>query len=123
MSELFETGKKFAELHLGKHSLQATEALSPELSQFVVEHGFAVMYPNAALDQKSRKVAALASLITSGSLPQLEWHIRGALENQLLNQDEVRQLIIQMTIYIGYPAAFNAMSVANTVFAEFDRQD
>jgi alkylhydroperoxidase/carboxymuconolactone decarboxylase family protein YurZ len=36
-----------------------------------------------------------------------------------LNKDEVKQIIIQMTIYIGYPAAFNAMSVANKVFAEF----
>lgn len=122
MSETAEIGKKFAEWHLGRHSLQATTALSPELSQFVVEHGFAVMYPNPALDQKSRKVGALASLITSGSLPQLEWHIRGALENKLMNKAEIKELIIQMTIYIGYPAAFNAMSVANKVFAEFSEE-
>ena len=72
-------------------------------------------------DQKSRKVAILAFLATSGNLPQVEWHIRGALENGLMNREEIKALIIQMTIYIGYPAAFSAMSVAGGVFAEFEQ--
>ncbi len=119
MSKKFEQGKPQAELHLGKKGLKAAKAASPELMQFVVEHGFADMYTDSSLDQKSRKIAVLASLVTSGNLPQLEWHIRGALENRLMNKPEIKALIIQMTIYIGYPAAFNAMATANRVFAEF----
>lgn len=120
MSEKFEAGRKFAALHLGEEGLKRAMEKSPELTQFVVEHGFADMYPNEALDQRARKIATLASLVTSGSLPQLEWHIRGALESELLTQEEIRQLIIQMTIYIGYPAAYNAMGVANKVFADLN---
>ncbi|MGI9320767.1 MAG: carboxymuconolactone decarboxylase family protein [Thiogranum sp.] len=116
----FEEGKPFAELHLGKAGIEAAETASPELLKHVVEHGFADMYANESLDQKSRKIATIASLVTSGRLPQLEWHIRGALENNLLNKDEIKALIIQMTIYSGYPSAFNAMSVADKVFPEFN---
>lgn len=119
MSEKFEQGKPFLELHLGPEGAKTAMANSPELTKFVVEHGFADMYTNEALDQRARKIATLASLVTSASLPQLEWHIRGALASKLLDQDEIRELIIQMTIYIGYPAAYNAMGVAKKVFAEF----
>ena len=119
MSEKFEQGKPLAELHLGAKGVEAANESSPELLNFVVEHGFADMYTDESLDQKSRKIATIASLVTSGRLPQLEWHIRGALENDLMNKDEIKALIIQMTIYIGYPSAFNAMGVANKVFAEF----
>ncbi len=119
MSEKFEKGRPLAELHLGPEGLKTALTASPDLTQFVVEHGFADMYTNDALDQKSRKLITLASLITSASLPQLEWHIRGALTSNLLTQEEVEQVIIQMTIYIGYPAAYNAMRTAKTVFAEF----
>lgn len=119
MSEKFEEGLPFLKLHLGEEGAQRAMENSPELTQFVVEHGFADMYTNDALDQKSRKIATLASLITSASLPQFEWHLRGALESKLLTAEESRQLIIQMTIYIGYPAAYNAMGVARKVFAEF----
>lgn len=120
MSEKFNRGKPLAELHLGKKGVEAANEASPELFNFVVEHGFADMYTDESLDQKSRKIATLASLVTSGRLPQLEWHIRGALENDLMSQDEIRALIVQMTIYIGYPSAFNAMDIANKVFKEFD---
>jgi 4-carboxymuconolactone decarboxylase len=116
----FEEGKPFAELHLGSVGVEAAETASADLLKHVVEHGFADMYSDESLDQKSRKIATLASLVTSGRLPQLEWHIRGALENNLMNKDEIKALIIQMTIYIGYPSAFNAMSVANKVFPEFN---
>ncbi len=119
MTAKYETGKPLAELHLGKSGLDAAGEASAELRQFVVEHGFADMYTNEALDQKSRKIATIASLVTSGNLPQLEWHIKGALENDLVSKDEIKQIIIQMTIYIGYPAAFNAMTIANKVFPEF----
>ena len=116
----FEEGKPLAELHLGKAGVEAAETASAELLKHAVEHGFADMYSDDSLDQKSRKVATVASLVTSGRLAPLEWHIRGALENHLMNKDEIKALIIQMTIYIGYPAAFSAMSVANNVFPEFD---
>ena len=121
MSDKFEQGKPLAKLHLGAAGIEAAEKVSPELLKFVVEHGFADMYTGGEFDQKSRKVATLASLVTSGNLPQLEWHIRGALENRLMNREEIKALIIQMTMYIGYPAAFSAMSVAGGVFAEFDQ--
>jgi 4-carboxymuconolactone decarboxylase len=120
MSEKFEQGLPFLKLHLGEEGAKLAMEKSPELTQFVVEHGFADMYTNEALDQKSRKIATLASLITSASLPQFEWHTRGALESKLLTAAEVEQLIIQMTIYIGYPAAYNAMGVAKKVFEEFE---
>jgi 4-carboxymuconolactone decarboxylase len=121
MGDKFEQGKPLAELHLGVQGLKVAETVSSELLHFVVEHGFADMYTGEEFDQKSRKIATIASLVTSGNLPQLEWHIRGALENNLMNKEEIKALIIQMTIYIGYPAAFNAMSVANSVFTEIDR--
>ena len=106
-------GRELAELHLGKAGLKSLDEFSGELEEYVIRHGFSDMYTNEGLDQRARKIATLASLVTSGNQPQLGWHIRGALENNLMNQEEIRELIIQMTIYIGYPAAFNAMRTMN----------
>lgn len=107
------TGRQLAELHLGKAGLENLDEFSSELGEYVIRHGFSDMYTNEALDQRARKIATIASLVTSGNEPQLGWHIRGALENDLLNEEEIREIIIQMTIYIGYPAAFNAMRTMN----------
>jgi 4-carboxymuconolactone decarboxylase len=119
MSEKFDEGLPFLKLHLGEEGAKLALENAPELTPFVVAHGFADFYTDDALDQKSRKIATLASLITSASLPQFEWHTRGALASKLLTEAEVVALIQQMTIYIGYPAAYNALAVARKVFAEF----
>lgn len=119
MSEKFDQGLPFLKLHLGEEGAKRAMENAPELTQFVVEHGFADFYTDEALDQKSRKIATLASLITSASLPQFEWHTRGALASGLLTPAEVLALIQQMTIYIGFPAAYNALAAAKKVFAEF----
>jgi len=120
MSEKFEQGLPYLKLHLGEEGAKMAMEKSPELTRFVTEHGFADFYTDKTLDQKTRKVATLASLITSASLPQFEWHTRGALENKLLTGAEVIALIQQMTIYIGFPAAYNALSVAKKVIAEIE---
>ena len=113
MSGDSSNGREYAKLHLGEAGLRSLDEFSGELGEYVIKHGFSDMYTNEALDQRARKIATLASLVTSGNQPQLGWHIRGALENNLMNKDEIRELIIQMTIYIGYPAAFNAMKTMN----------
>lgn len=113
MSSENSKGRELAELHLGREGLKVLDNFSSELGEFVIKHGFSDMYTRDALDQRARKIATIASLVTSGNQAQLGWHVRGALENKLLNADEIREIIIQMTIYIGYPAAFNAMRTAN----------
>jgi 4-carboxymuconolactone decarboxylase len=123
MTDQFQKGLPLADLHLGPGGVDAAMAASPQLTRHVIEHGFADLYTNEALDQRARKLVTLASLVTSASLPQFEWHTRGALASDLLTKEEIEQLIIQMTIYIGYPAAYNAMGTAKRVFAEFDSKN
>ncbi len=118
MSEKFEQGLPYLKLHLGEEGAKRAMENAAELTQYVVEHGYADFYPDETLDQKTRKIVTLASLITSASLPQFEWHTRGALEKNLLTGADVIALIQQMTIYIGFPAAYNALAVAKKVIAE-----
>lgn len=49
--------------------------------------------------------------------PQLKVHIHGAL-NVGCTQEEVVEIIMQMAVYAGFPAALNGLSAAREVFAE-----
>jgi len=44
-------------------------------------------------------------------------HIHGAL-NVGCTPEQIVEVIIQMAVYAGFPAALNGMSTAKTVFAE-----
>jgi 4-carboxymuconolactone decarboxylase len=54
------------------------------------------------------------------AFPQLKVHINGAL-NVGCSREEVIEVIIQMAVYAGFPAALNGLSAAKEVFDERNR--
>jgi 4-carboxymuconolactone decarboxylase len=91
--------------------------VAPDFSRFVVEFAFGDVYTRPGLDPKSRQIATIASLATLGNAqPQLEAHIQGAL-NVGCTRQEIVEVLMQMAIYAGFPAAINALLAAKEVFA------
>ena len=67
---------------------------------------------------RSREIATVAALTAMGTCePQLKVHIHGAL-NVGCSPEEVVEVIIQMAVYAGFPAAPNGAAAARAVFAE-----
>lgn len=118
MTEKYQKGLNVVKDHLSKKQLDAIEKISPYLKDLVIEYGMGEIYSRKGLDQKSRKIATIASLITSGNTPQIKWHISGGLASGVITKEEVIEVIIQMVIYVGFPQTLNAMQVANEVFEE-----
>ena len=74
------------------------------------------------LDLKSREIATIAALVTLGNSPrELKAHIRGAL-NVGCTREEVLEVIIQMAVYAGFPAAINGIEVAGETFSQLDAE-
>lgn len=59
----------------------------------------------------------VASLITSGSTEQLVGHLKLAKQNGL-TEAELKEAIIHLAFYAGWPKAMSATQVAKRVFAE-----
>lgn len=60
-------------------------------------------------------VAALTAMGTAE--PQLKYHINAAL-NVGVSVEEVKEIIILMTVYAGFPSAINAMNILKEVMKE-----
>ena len=66
---------------------------------------------------RSREIAVVAALTAMGNAtPQLKVHIEGAL-NVGVTRDEVVEVMMQMAVYAGFPAALNGLFAAKEVFA------
>ncbi len=61
----------------------------------------------------ARHGAALTAL--GHAQPQLKVHLHGAL-NVGCTREELVEVIIQMAVYAGFPAALNGMATAKEVF-------
>ncbi len=92
--------------------------ISPDFADMLVTYPFGDIYTRSGLDLRSREIATISALTVLGyASPQLSAHIRAGL-NAGLSRDEIIEIIIQMSVYAGFPAAINAMYAAKTVFDE-----
>jgi len=107
----------------GKNVVDALQDISPDFADMLVEFPFGNIYSREGLDLKSREIATIAALTTLGNAqPQLKAHIQGAL-NVGCTQQEIIEILIQMAVYAGFPAALNALYAAKEVFSEANNND
>lgn len=106
--------------HAGEKVIDALKDVAPDLARYVIEFGFGDIYSRGVLSLKEREIATVAALVTLGNAqPQLKVHIHGAL-NVGCTRQEVVEIMIQMAVYAGFPAALNGTFAAKEVFAERD---
>jgi 4-carboxymuconolactone decarboxylase len=92
--------------------------IAPDLGRYIVEFGFGDIHCRPGLNLKSREIATVAALTALGNAaPQLRAHIHAAL-NVGCSEQEVIEIVIQMALYAGFPAALNGIQAAREVLME-----
>jgi 4-carboxymuconolactone decarboxylase len=98
----------------------ALGAVYPDFARWIVESAYGDILGRPALSLRDRELATVAALTALGNAaPQLKAHVTGALNNGLSRQ-EICEVIMQMAIYAGVPAAINGMAAAREAFDEAD---
>jgi alkylhydroperoxidase/carboxymuconolactone decarboxylase family protein YurZ len=64
-----------------------------------------------------RSAITLTALIALGHFDELRMQVRAALRNGL-NEDEIKEILLQSAIYCGVPAANHAFAVAQEVLED-----
>jgi len=106
----------------GERVIESLKDIAPDLGRYTIEFPFGDVYSRPDLDLKYREIATVAALAALGNAqPQLKVHIHGAL-NVGCTREEVIEVIIQMAVYAGFPAALNGMFAAKEVFKERDEK-
>jgi 4-carboxymuconolactone decarboxylase len=104
----------------GEQVIDSLKDIAPDLARYVIEFPFGDIYQRPGLDLRSRELATVAALTALGNArPQLKVHLHGAL-NVGCTRTELVELIMQMAVYAGFPAALNGMLAAKEVFFERD---
>lgn len=96
--------------------------ISPDLVKYMIEYSFGDIYSRDGLDLKSKEIAVVASLTALGNAePQLKVHINGAL-NVGCTINDIKEIILQMSAYSGFPTCINAMNALKDVLSEREKQ-
>ncbi len=93
------------------------DELVPGFTDTLIEFAYGRLYAREGLDLKTRQIATVAALTALGGQtgPQLKINIEHALAAGA-SEKEITEVIFQMAVYGGMPAAINGLNAAMEVF-------
>lgn len=90
-------------------------AVSPNLVKDTTEFLFKDLWLRPDLAPRDRSLVTVASLIATGQVAQMPYHLGRAMDNGL-TQEQAAEVISHIAFYAGWPNAFSALPVAKSVF-------
>jgi len=106
---------------LGDAHVDAAEANKTEFDadfqHFITEVAWGTVWQGSALDRPTRHLITMAILAALGKEDELAMHIR-ATKNTGVTAEQLKELMLQVAVYAGIPAANTAMAIAKRVMAE-----
>ena len=115
--EIRADGVKRVKEILGPKAEESLATLG-ELGDRIIATIYGDIYGRPGLGVRERQIATLSMLMAmAGKDRQVKVHMRAALRVGI-TEDELRELIIQLASYAGFPAAINAQAQLNEALAE-----
>ena len=119
--EKFEAGMKVRREVLGNAHVDRAEAnktsFDADFQRFITETAWGSVWSRPGLDRKIRHMLTIALLAALGKEKELAMHIR-ATANTGVTAEEVKEVLHQVAVYAGVPAANSAFAIAKQVYAE-----
>ena len=116
-----ERGMKVRREVLGDEHVDAaverTSDFTADFQDLITRYAWGEIWTRPGLDRRTRSAITLTALIALGRFEELRMHVRAALRNGL-EEDEIKEVLLQSAIYCGLPAANTAFAVAQEVLEE-----
>ncbi|WFE40878.1 4-carboxymuconolactone decarboxylase [Micromonospora sp. WMMD998] len=92
-------------------AVAGTDGFTADFQDFITRYAWGEVWSRPGLDRRTRSCVTLAVLATLRHDEELAMHVRAALRNGLSEQ-EVAEVLLQVGVYAGVPAANRAFTVA-----------
>jgi len=96
-------------------------AFDADFQRFITEMAWGGIWARPGLERTTRHLLTIGMLAALGKENELAMHIR-ATRNTGVTPDEVKEVLLQVAIYAGVPAANAAFTIAKKVFTDLDEK-
>jgi 4-carboxymuconolactone decarboxylase len=126
IKELWDRGMEVRSAVLGRaHVERAKSRTTPftaDFQTFITHYAWGDIWSRPGLDRRTRSMLTIAMLASLGHIDELKLHLR-ATRNTGVSRDEVKEVLMQVAVYAGVPAANTAFHHAAQVFEEMDKEE
>lgn len=104
--------------HVDRAMAHTDDFIGP-LQDLVTGVGWGAFWSRPGLDRKTRSLITIALLASLNRHHELRAHLRGAINNGA-SREEIREALIHVIPYCGFPAGIDAFRTAKDLFESID---
>jgi 4-carboxymuconolactone decarboxylase len=122
MSEdLYDIGLSIRKAVVGERYVEASladaDAFTLDFQRLVTEYCWGAVWGRDILPHRTRSIINIAMICTLNRPNEFKLHVKGAIRNGV-SEDEIREVLMQVAIYAGVPAAVDGFRLAREALAE-----
>jgi 4-carboxymuconolactone decarboxylase len=104
--------------HVDRAIANATEFTAP-FQDLISRYAWGEVWARPGLSRAERSMVTLTALAALRQDEELAMHVRAAVRNGL-TPAQIREVLLQVTVYAGVPAGNRAFAIAQRALAELD---
>ena len=97
-----------------------TTDVTAEFQDLLTRYAWGEIWTRPGLDHRTRRVLVLGTQIALNQWDQLKLHIRAAVVEGGFTASELREIVLQQSVYCGAPTGLTAMNVVREVLEELE---
>jgi 4-carboxymuconolactone decarboxylase len=101
------------------NALKNVDDFNRPFQEMLNEYCWGMVWGREELPRKTRSMLNIAMIAILNRQHEFRAHLKGALTNGV-SREEIREILMQVAIYGGMPAAVDSFRIAREVFAEID---
>jgi 4-carboxymuconolactone decarboxylase len=98
-------------------AISKTDSFTADFQDLITRYAWGEIWTRPGLDEPVRRYLTIAMLACLGRDEELAMHVRAAAEGGV-GADEIKEVLLQVAIYGGVPAANRAFAIAQQVFRD-----
>jgi len=98
-------------------AIAGTTSFTEPFQDFITRYAWGDIWSRPGLSRAERSIVALTALAALGREHELALHVRAALRNGL-TAEQIAEILLQVAVYAGVPAANRAFAVAQQALRE-----
>ena len=118
----YEKGMKTRRKVLGDEWVDRAErsktSFNAEFQEIITRYAWHEIWNREGLDHRTRRMLVITTMVALGRWEEYTLHVRAALQSGDLSTDDIKELLLQATVYCGIPAANHAFKEARAVMDE-----
>jgi 4-carboxymuconolactone decarboxylase len=99
-------------------AVAATTPATAEFQELITRYAWGEIWTRPGLDERSRRLVAIGTMVALGRWEELRLHVRAALAHGGMTAEDVKEVLLQQAVYCGVPAANQAFTEVASILTE-----